>query len=58
MWKHAIPSFLGLPQALVAQYGTLLYEYHDFVASQHPSALPALWQIASKYLIPSRMGKY
>lgn len=37
-------------QALIALHRTLLHEHHDFfLASQHPSASPALRRLASKY---------
>jgi hypothetical protein len=43
-------------QALIILHRTLLYEYHDFLfASQHPSANPALRQLALEYDIPTRM---
>ncbi|KAF4417614.1 hypothetical protein CFRS1_v015826 [Colletotrichum fructicola] len=46
-------------QALVALHRTLLYEHHDFfLASQHPSASPALKQLASKYAMPARMWQH
>ena len=43
-------------QALIALHRTLLHEHHDFfLASQHPSASPALRRLASKYAIQARM---
>ncbi|KAF5512568.1 EST/SMG-like protein 1 [Colletotrichum aenigma] len=46
-------------QALVALHRTLLHEHHDFfLASQHPSASPALKQLASKYAMPARMWQH
>jgi hypothetical protein len=46
-------------QALIALHRTLLHEHHDFfLASQHPSASPALRRLASKYSMPSRMWKH
>lgn len=46
-------------QALVALHRTLLDEHHDFfLASQHPSASPALRTLAEKYTMPARMWKH
>ncbi|KAI1437836.1 hypothetical protein GGR50DRAFT_691861 [Xylaria sp. CBS 124048] len=46
-------------QALIALHRTLLYEHHDFfLASQHPSASPALKRLASKYAMPARMWRH
>ena len=46
-------------QALMALHRTLLHEHHDFfLASQHPSARPALHRLASKYAMPSRMWRH
>ena len=46
-------------QALIALHGTLLHEHHDFfLASQHPSASPALRRLASKYAMPARMWRH
>ncbi|CZR65310.1 uncharacterized protein PAC_15210 [Phialocephala subalpina] len=46
-------------QALIALHKTLLYEHHDFFfASQHPSATPALRELASKYAMPQRMWQH
>lgn len=46
-------------QALIALHRTLLQEHHDFfLASQHPSASPALSRLAAKYLMPARMWRH
>jgi hypothetical protein len=46
-------------QALIAAHRTLLHEHHDFyLASQHPSASPALRRLAAKYAMPARMWKH
>ena len=46
-------------QAFIALYSTLLNEHHDFfLASQHPSASPALRRLASKYAMPARMWRH
>lgn len=46
-------------QSLVAIHRTLLYEHHDFLmATQHPSANPALLGLATKYSMPARMWKH
>ncbi|KAF2763524.1 hypothetical protein EJ05DRAFT_42279 [Pseudovirgaria hyperparasitica] len=46
-------------QALIALHRTLLHEHHDFfLASQHPSATPALQRLALKYSMPARMWKH
>ncbi|KAF2114451.1 hypothetical protein BDV96DRAFT_98089 [Lophiotrema nucula] len=46
-------------QALIALHRTLLHEHHDFfLASQHPSASPALKRLAAKYSMPARMWKH
>ena len=46
-------------QALIALHRTLLHEHHDFfLASQHPSASPALRRLASKYAMPARMRRH
>ncbi|KAM0707313.1 hypothetical protein Q7P35_005551 [Cladosporium inversicolor] len=43
----------------IAMHRTLLYEHHDFfMATQHPSANPALLGLATKYLMPARMWKH
>ncbi|KAL6359157.1 hypothetical protein LRP88_07374 [Fusarium phalaenopsidis] len=49
----------GQWQALIALHRTLLHEHHDFfLASQHPSASPALRRLASKYAMPARMWRH
>lgn len=46
-------------QALIALHRTLLHEHHDFfLASQHPSASPALRKLAQKYAMPARMWRH
>jgi hypothetical protein len=46
-------------QALIALHRTLLHEHHDFfLASQHPSASPALRRLAQKYAMPARMWRH
>lgn len=46
-------------QALIALHRTLLHEHHDFfLASQHPSASPALRRLASKYAMSARMWRH
>ena len=46
-------------QVLIALHKTLLHEHHDFfLASQHPSANPALNQLAAKYSMPARMWRH
>ncbi|CAN8100461.1 unnamed protein product [Discula destructiva] len=46
-------------QALIALHRTLLQEHHDFfLASQHPSASPALRKLAQKYAMPARMWRH
>jgi hypothetical protein len=41
---------------LIGVHKALLNEHHDFfLASQHPSASPALHRLASKYSMPARM---
>ena len=46
-------------QALIALHRTLLHEHHDFfLASQHPSASPALTRLAAKYSMPARMWRH
>ncbi|KAN0106418.1 hypothetical protein V8E51_009294 [Hyaloscypha variabilis] len=46
-------------QALIALHRTLLHEHHDFfLASQHPSASPALRRLASKYAMPATMWRH
>jgi len=44
---------------LIALHRSLLYEHYDFfLASQHPSASPALRRLATKYAMPSRMWRH
>ncbi|KAI9885192.1 MAG: replication factor C subunit 4 [Watsoniomyces obsoletus] len=46
-------------QALVALHRNLLYDHHDFfLASQHPSAGPALRRLATKYAMPARLWRH
>ena len=46
-------------QALIALHRTLLHEHYDFfLASQHPSAGPALTHLAAQYSMPARMRRY
>ncbi|ELQ33852.1 hypothetical protein OOU_Y34scaffold00863g4 [Pyricularia oryzae Y34] len=46
-------------QALIALHRTLLHEHHDFLlASQHPSASPALRRLATKYAMPARIWRH
>lgn len=46
-------------QALIALHRILLHEHYDFfLASQHPSASPALRRLASKYAMPARMWRH
>jgi hypothetical protein len=46
-------------QALIALHRNLLHEHHDFfLASQHPSASPALRRLAAKYSMPERLWKH
>ncbi|KAK1990883.1 hypothetical protein LX36DRAFT_545219, partial [Colletotrichum falcatum] len=46
-------------QALIALHRTLIHEHHDFfLATQHPSASPALRCLASKYSMPARMWRH
>ncbi|KAK4894523.1 hypothetical protein LTR49_028377 [Elasticomyces elasticus] len=50
---------MGQWQALIALHRTLLYEHHDFLmATQHPSATPALKALPTKYSMPARMWKH
>ena len=45
--------------ALIALHKTLLNEHHDFfLATQHPSATPALRRLPAKYSIPARMWRH
>ncbi|KAK4119938.1 hypothetical protein N657DRAFT_244275 [Parathielavia appendiculata] len=46
-------------QALTALHRTLIHEHHDFfLASQHPSASPALRRLAAKYAMPARLWRH
>ena len=46
-------------QALISLHKTLLHEHHDFfLASQHPSASPALSRLAAKYSMPAKMWRH
>lgn len=46
-------------QALIALHRTLLHEHHDFfLASQHPSATPAVRRLAVKYAMPARLWRH
>ena len=46
-------------QAPIDLHKTLLHEHHDFfLASQHPSASPALRHLAGRYFMPSRMWQH
>ena len=46
-------------RALIALHRTLLNEHHDFfLASQHPSASPALRRLASRYSMPARLWRH
>ncbi len=46
-------------QALIAIHRTLLHEHHDFfLASQHPSASPALRRLAERYSMPARFWRH
>ncbi|KAK5188948.1 hypothetical protein LTR92_011063 [Exophiala xenobiotica] len=46
-------------QALIALHRTLLHEHHDFfLASQHPTASPALRRLPTTYAMPARMWRY
>ena len=46
-------------QSLIALHRTLLNEHHDFLlATQHPTASPALRQLAKKYVMPARMWRH
>ncbi|KAK5711099.1 hypothetical protein LTR17_018556 [Elasticomyces elasticus] len=50
---------MGQWQALIALHRTLLYEHHDFLmATQHPSATPALKALPTKCSMPARMWKH
>ncbi|PTB73191.1 hypothetical protein M440DRAFT_1472444 [Trichoderma longibrachiatum ATCC 18648] len=44
---------------LVPLHRALLHEHHDFfLASQHPTATPALRRLAPKYAMPARMWRH
>ena len=46
-------------QELIGLHRTLLYEHHDFLmATQHPSATPALRALPTRYSMPARMWKH
>ena len=46
-------------QALIALHRTLLREHHDFfLASQHPSATPAVKRLALNYAMPARLWRH
>ncbi|KFY80211.1 hypothetical protein V499_00885 [Pseudogymnoascus sp. VKM F-103] len=46
-------------QALIALHRTLLHEHHDFfLASQHPSATPAVRRLPHKYAMPARLWRH
>ncbi|KAL8940326.1 MAG: hypothetical protein Q9211_002339 [Gyalolechia sp. 1 TL-2023] len=46
-------------QAMIALHKTLLHEHHDFfLASQHPSASPAISKLPGKYSMPARMWRH
>ncbi|OBT63800.1 hypothetical protein VE03_06930 [Pseudogymnoascus sp. 23342-1-I1] len=46
-------------QALIALHRTLLHEHHDFfLASQHPSATPAVRRLPLKYAMPARLWRH
>lgn len=52
------PNNSNMP-SLIALHSTLLHEHHDFfLASQHPSANPALRRLAWKYAMPARMWRH
>ncbi|PLB53706.1 hypothetical protein P170DRAFT_441984 [Aspergillus steynii IBT 23096] len=45
--------------AMLTVHRILLQEHHDFfMASQHPSSIPALRRISEKYAMPARMWRY
>ncbi|KAK5118395.1 hypothetical protein LTR62_002909 [Meristemomyces frigidus] len=55
----AVAPDRGRWQALIALHRTLLYEHHDFLmATQHPSATPALRALPIKYSMLARMWKH
>ncbi|KAJ5317573.1 DNA/RNA-binding domain E.t1.c1-type [Penicillium antarcticum] len=44
---------------VISLHRMLLHEHHDFfLASQHPSASPAVKHLAEKYAMPARMWRY
>ena len=46
-------------QALIGVHRSLLHEHHDFfLASQHPSASPAIKRLAEKYSMPARFWRH
>ena len=46
-------------QSLIALHKQLLHEHHDFfLASQHPSASPALSRLAANYSMPARVWRH
>jgi hypothetical protein len=46
-------------QTLIALHRTLLHEHHDFLlASQHPSATPAVKRLALRYAMPARLWRH
>lgn len=48
-----------LLRTLIGLHRQLLHEHHDFfLASQHPSALPQIKELASKHSMPARMWKH
>lgn len=56
--RFALNNSSNIP-ALIALHSTLLHEHHDFfLASQHPTASPALRRLASKYAMPARMWRH
>lgn len=45
--------------SMLTVHRILLQEHHDFfMASQHPSSIPALRRISEKYAMPARMWRY
>ena len=46
-------------QALIALHRTLMHDHHDFfLASQHPTASPALRRLPTKYAMPARRWRH
>ncbi|KAL5351006.1 hypothetical protein ACLOAV_004580 [Pseudogymnoascus australis] len=46
-------------QALIALHRSLLHEHHDFfLATQHPSATPAIRRLPLKYAMPARLWRH